>query len=315
MISLEKNSSKNPSKNNLPRIYNKAGNRRTKQYNKQIISDLRLISASENSRPKVLGILQSVKSTTPRMRDRPRCGKALPAPQPFGDRPIEREASGPREEEQHEDGEIGRSQLLRGEGIAAVDNQQRHAQHHDRRNQRQAEEGPDDDPGRADHLGEDRQHQRDTASEPDRVGESRRQIAEVTPLVDAVREQHQTEDDPCGEQQPRCRGVVMFGRKQKTVDSIHNASFFPHCYQIRYRTHRDAASEHRNRLRPRPRARRCVVPRHTATPPAAQKRQRKRIYKSSRGGTAPAKRPHGKPSQSGRTEAAAREQAPKKQRA
>lgn len=250
-----------------------------------------------------------------RYRRRPRCGKALPAPQPFGDRPIEREASGPREKEQHEDGEIGRSQLLRGEGIAAVDHQQRHAQHHDRRNQRQAEEGPDDDPGRADHLGEDRQHQRDTASEPDRVGESRRQIAEVAPLVDAVREQHQTEDDPCGEQQPRCRGVVMFGRKQKTVDSIHNASFSR--IAIKFGTGRTAmpprsAATGSGSGAAHGAASYRVTRRHRF---ATQKRQRKRIYKSSRGGTAPAKRPHGKPSQSGRTEAAAREQAPKKQRA
>ena len=32
----------------MPRIYNKAGDKRTQQYNKQIISDLHFVSASES---------------------------------------------------------------------------------------------------------------------------------------------------------------------------------------------------------------------------------------------------------------------------
>ena len=51
-------SSKNPSKNNLPRIYNGANDRHTQQYNKQIISDLHFVSASESRIPlKRAGIL------------------------------------------------------------------------------------------------------------------------------------------------------------------------------------------------------------------------------------------------------------------
>lgn len=47
-------SSRNPSKNNLPRIYNEANNKRTQQHNNQIISDLHFIFASGSSADVVL---------------------------------------------------------------------------------------------------------------------------------------------------------------------------------------------------------------------------------------------------------------------
>ena len=68
-----------------------------------------------------------------------------------------------------------------------------HGENH--RDERQPVERSGDESQRADHLGEDRQHERRAASEAQRVGERRRERCEMLPFGDAVGHHQRAEED------------------------------------------------------------------------------------------------------------------------
>lgn len=108
---------------------------------------------------------------------------------------IEREAARAEDHHKQKGCQEDERKFARGERLAVVDHQEgdEHIQHNG--DQGQACEESQDHKARAEELGEDAEHERKTASNSQRVGEVDLELFEVDPLVEAVDEQQDSEEE------------------------------------------------------------------------------------------------------------------------